>query len=171
MRKFGKTIVDPHITNQTEVKREASRVIIIRDNKLLMIYCAYFDDYTFPGGGTNPGETHIDTLKREALEEGGVLIDNIRPYGYISERWVNERNTKEFIYQRSYYYLADIKEYKETHYEDYEIEYGFKPVWIDVDTAIKQDLIVKARWTENDYEGVQVRELRILNKIKKDFNL
>ena len=35
-----------------------------------------------PGGGVEPGELSLDTARREVLEETGIEISDVRPFGF-----------------------------------------------------------------------------------------
>ena len=56
--------------------RNSARAIILSDGCLLSIVHADSDGawYSLPGGGQHPGENLEETLKRECLEELGVLV-------------------------------------------------------------------------------------------------
>lgn len=53
MRKLSEIIVEDGIKDKNSYNwvRKASRGIVLKDDKVLMIYSPVFDDYTFPGGG------------------------------------------------------------------------------------------------------------------------
>lgn len=53
-----------------------------KDNKLLMVRLKGKEDnkMTFPGGYRNLGETIEEACKREAFEESGYIIDNLKLY-------------------------------------------------------------------------------------------
>lgn len=59
--------------------RNTAKAIIIEDNKILFV--KYISSrtgityYVLPGGGQEGGETFVDTLKRECLEELGAEIE------------------------------------------------------------------------------------------------
>ena len=164
MKQLGEIIVSKLLTGQTkETYRQAARGIIRDGDNVLMIYCAFFNDYTFPGGGVENGEDPIKALQRECSEEAGVIIKNIRPFYKILEK--REKDEETYLLHESLFYLCDIEEYCETHLEDYEIELGYKAVWISIDAAIKNNLLKLAKLTENDYTGVLERELRILEEL------
>lgn len=73
------------------VQRIAVKAVIVREGKVLLIReaSAYTDGtqtgkYHFPGGRIEPGEHHIEGLKREVREEVGLEVVPIRPV-YIGE--------------------------------------------------------------------------------------
>lgn len=51
--------------------RNSAKALVLADNKVLAIKLSDKDGfwYTLPGGGQHPGETLVETLKRECLEE------------------------------------------------------------------------------------------------------
>lgn len=56
--------------------RNSAKAIIINDGKILAIknHTHGEDWYILPGGGQNHGETLIDALKRECMEEASVQV-------------------------------------------------------------------------------------------------
>ena len=164
MKQLGEIIVSQLLSGQTkEIYRQAARGIIRDGENVLMIYCAFFNDYTFPGGGIENGEDPLKALQRECSEEAGVIIKNARPFYKIVEK--REVDDETYLLHESLFYLCDIDEYCEPHLEDYEIELGYKAVWISIDEAIQNNLAKIKILTENDYTGVLERELRILYEI------
>ncbi|MAI78255.1 MAG: NUDIX hydrolase [Deltaproteobacteria bacterium] len=79
--------------------RSAARAVIVRDGQLLLAHCQQGDHTYFlaPGGGQEPGETLIEAVARECLEEIGSRVkvgrllfvrDYIRPpqgFSYLTE--------------------------------------------------------------------------------------
>ena len=166
MQQLGEMIVSTTLTNQTvEKHRTAARGIIRDGNNVLMIHCGFYDDYTFPGGGVEKGEDPIFSLKRECMEEAGVIVKNIIPFYKIIEK--RELDDIHYIRHESLFYLCDIESYCEQHLETYEIELGYKPVWISIDEAIKNNVIRMNMLKDADYKGVLEREIRILTKLKE----
>ena len=66
--------------------RNSAKAIIIQDGQLLTIKYidAEGDWFSLPGGGQEPGETLVQTLKRECLEELGLEVE-VGPMRYIRE--------------------------------------------------------------------------------------
>jgi 8-oxo-dGTP pyrophosphatase MutT (NUDIX family) len=163
---LGEMIVSKTLSGQTIKKnRKAARGIIKDGNKLYMIHCAYYNDYTFPGGGVEEGEDPILALKRECMEEAGVIIKNIRPFYKIVEK--REVDNDSYLIHESFFYLCDVASYCEPKLESYEIEYGYSALWMDIDEAIKLDNERMHALKDTDYKGVLERELRILYELKK----
>ena len=80
------------------MKRERARAIIYCGDKIVAMYREFQGRvfYTFPGGGMEEGETEEETVKREVLEEFGLVVKPIKKvYEYENER------------ERSYYYICE----------------------------------------------------------------
>lgn len=167
MRQLGEIIVSNTLAGQTvETYRTAARGIIKKGDEVLMIHCTFFDDYTFPGGGVEDGEDPIVALKRECMEEAGVIIKDIKPfYKTLEKREISE---DAYMLHESLFYLCDIDSYCETDLESYEVELGYTAVWISIDEAIRRDEIRMNLLKDTDYKGVLERELRILNALKEN---
>ena len=156
MEQLGNIIVSHTLSGQTlEKYRLAARGIILKDDKILMIFSKFYNDYTFPGGGVENGEDEVLALKRECVEEAGVLVENVRPFCKIYEK--RELDEETFLLHESHFYLCDIKEYCERHLEDYEIALGYETVWVSINDAITSDENKKSLLSESDYKGKNKR--------------
>ncbi len=60
--------------------RHTSRAIIIRDKKVLLVSGYGLSTYWTPGGGVETGESSIEALHREVMEELGVKVISAQPY-------------------------------------------------------------------------------------------
>ncbi|MBE5755665.1 MAG: NUDIX domain-containing protein [Clostridiales bacterium] len=70
-------------------KRESCRAIIFKDEKMVAMYREKNGRtyYTFPGGGMDEGETINECVKREVIEEFGIVVKPIREvYTYEDEK-------------------------------------------------------------------------------------
>ena len=58
-------------------KRVSCRAVIVDEGKVVAMYREKKDRvyYTFPGGGINEGETELECVKRECLEEFGIVVE------------------------------------------------------------------------------------------------
>jgi ADP-ribose pyrophosphatase YjhB (NUDIX family) len=149
-------------------KRIAARGIILRDQKILLMYTKYYDDYSLPGGGVDSEEEIVEGLKREISEETGAQeIEVISEYGYIDEYRPYYKEGYDLMHMISYLYICKIKgDLKEAQLEDYEIANGMKARWIDIDKAIQHN---KELIASNNSIGQSLeRETYLLEKIKNE---
>jgi 8-oxo-dGTP diphosphatase len=147
--------------------REAARGIILRGDRLLLIYSTSNGDYKFPGGGIQDGETHAAALRRELREECGVSeVRILRPFGMAVEYNRSIETEYDIFRMTSYYYLCEIGEARVALQLDrYEQELGFTPVWVEVEQAIQANAALlqdeqrrPPPWTR--------RDLAVLERVK-----
>lgn len=143
--------------NNEIYQRNSSRALIIRNNKIAMVYNLTDKTYEFPGGGIELGETREDALIREVEEETGLIIEpnTIKEFGYV-HRIEKGKNEPVFI-QDNYFYFCDIKDIIGK-----KIDVGVELRYVSVDTAIKANI----ENTSNEYDLLVLRENRILKLLK-----
>ena len=72
-------------------KRISSRAVIVKDNKLVVLFRRKNKDgvvreyYSLPGGGLEEGETLEENVKREVNEEFGVKINVLGYVGMVED--------------------------------------------------------------------------------------
>lgn len=148
-------------------KRIAARGIIIRNNKILLMYTKHYDDYSLPGGGVDQNEEIVTGLKREISEETGAQdIQVISEFGYIDEYRPFYKDEYDLMHMISYLYVCEIADdLKEAQLEDYEIANGMKAIWISINEAIQHN---KDAIMNNDDTGLSIeRETHILELIRE----
>jgi len=148
-------------------KRIAVRAIIMKDNKLLMVFNNK-GDIKFPGGGVEADETHANAIIREVEEETGYKLLNVESQaGIVTERRRDLFDCKCIFEMKSYYYMCTVSEEKSTQsLDEYEAELGFIPRWVSLDEAIK----INQRTTKlNDKNPWVERELYVLSQLKNHF--
>ncbi|MDK1287141.1 NUDIX hydrolase [Pseudoalteromonas umbrosa] len=148
--------------------RHAARAIVTKDQEILLLYTARYDDYTLPGGGVDEGEDMEAALSRELLEETGAKsVTQIKPYGIYEEfqRW----HKPEFdnVHIISHCFIVEIcGHFTAPQMEAYEQANGMRPVWMPIQDAIAHNRDTLAN---SDKKGQSVqRELTILENIAKD---
>lgn len=142
-------------------QRKAVRGIIKNGNKYLIIHGKY-GDYKFPGGGMDEGETLLDTLYREVLEETGYRVkeESISDYILVHERRKGMFNDR--LEMDSWYYFCEVgREVEERKLDEYEKEYEYEVEWMELKEALRKNEEVKDRkmipWI--DREMLVMREI------------
>ena len=149
------------------IYREAARGIIIDKHKLLMVYSPKNGDYKFPGGGVEDGETYEGTLCREVEEECGYKVERIeQDFGCLIEYSQALEKDYDVFKMTSFYYVCKVgSDFSRQNLDRYEKELDFKPVWVDIDDAIKNNKSIidsvsdQAQWT--------IRDTFVLEQVKK----
>lgn len=128
--------------DQYGAPRNAVRVVLFDENGNVAL--GYYssrenrpsDAYYIPGGGIDEGESMQDALTREAREEIGCEIKNIRGIGRVMEYGVGKK-IKHF--QENHCFLAEIDGEKgEPKFSEEEIEDGLDVRWLLLNDAIEK---------------------------------
>lgn len=139
--------------------RPSVRSIILRENKVAMVYSQKYGYYKFPGGGIEEGESHREALIRETAEETGlsVLPESICEYGYVHRI---QRGAHEPVFiQDNYYYLCNVESVcgSSQALVDYEKDEEFTLEWVSPQKAME------ANQTHSPGDDViSLREARVL---------
>lgn len=119
--------------------RPSARGIILKNGKLAMIHNMKYDYYEFPGGGLEEGESFVDGLIREVLEETGLIVipESIREFGSALRLSKSKRFENTIFNQESYYYICDVQDkISETKLEDYEEAEGLTLEFVKPEDAL-----------------------------------
>ena len=146
-------------------KRPSVRGLIITHNKVAMVYSDKYDYYKFPGGGIENDEDHIETLKREVLEETGltVLDSSVRELGSVIRIQKSRFAENEIFHQENYYYLCDVENFvRSQSLDEYELDEGFSLRLVSPKDAI----LTNRTHDHGDYDLILIeRESRVLEYI------
>ena len=77
--------------NKSHMKRIRASAIIRYEGNVVLMYRKKFKEgkeveyYTIPGGGVEAGETVLEAVKREILEEVGIEINITEEYFYLED--------------------------------------------------------------------------------------
>lgn len=150
------------------LKREAARAIVTRDDKILLLYTERYDDFSFPGGGIDPGESPEVGLHRELLEETGAnQIKIVSHFGYVTEYAPSFKADWDVMYQLSHWFSCEIGQaLGETHFEDYEAANGMSAAWVSLEDALTHNRSVIQRRPSK--MGISIhRETLVLERVAK----
>lgn len=155
---------DPKIKRGAESQyhlREAARGVLFDDTGLIyLMHVKKHGYHKLPGGGLDPGESKVDALKRELLEEVGCNAEIIEETGTTTEY----RNHNDFEKQISYCYIAkQIGALREPHLEQAEIDNGMTHIKVSgIQAAI--DLLENDKPDNISGKFIQKRDLAILRQ-------
>lgn len=156
-------------TDITEVVKRVKVLIVNSNNEILLGYSR--NNYQFPGGHVEEGETLIQTVNREVQEETGINLSimNLEPFacalGYYKD-WPEEgKNRKIEIY---YYEIkTDEKPNLEcTKYTDNEKEGNFELRYIPLSDV--EDVLRKNAEEYGDKRGIAREMIELLEIYKKE---
>lgn len=151
------------------LKRIAARGIILDKEDILMIYTKRYNDYSFPGGGIDDGEDIEEGLIRELQEESGAKnIEILSVFGNYEEIRPTYYDGYDYIHMFSHFFVCSAdKELGTPNPEEYEINNGSVPVWVNIHDAIKHN--TKVIEAKESSMGLSIeRETRVLELIAKE---
>lgn len=128
-----------HSKNPTNTIRSAARAIIIKDNSVLMVQMQNDDGEFFilPGGGQLHGETLVQAVERECMEELGIVISAGR-----------------LVYTREY--IGKNHQFDKRHDDFHQIEHVFLCEILNDDLLGKGEEIDKK---QTGYRWIKLNEL------------
>ena len=93
--------------------RDSARSIILKNGLVAMVHSLKYDYYKFPGGGIEVGETVVEAMVRETLEEAGLVVipDSIKEYGYVHRVQKSKADETERFVQDNYYFFVRGRRY------------------------------------------------------------
>jgi len=163
MKKIG--IINEHNFSKEKICklpiRKKVRGIIYKNNNTLV--CIEENGYgikhllKLPGGSVEKNESNIKAIKREILEETGYEIDNIKCIGFI------ENIRKEYNLHITYYVAKTKGKEKELKLTADELDFGTKPIEINIETALKR---IKDEYNKGQHNS-SLRDIMVFNELNK----
>lgn len=142
--------------------RKTARMVLMREDGMIALqHVANYDYYKLPGGGVEIGESVIEALHREIMEEVGCQAEVLDEVGMVIEY----RNQFDVL-QISYCYLGRvIGEIHEPSFDEGEVSDGMSSLWVSIDDALA--LLQKVEPAEYEVYFMVKRDLEVLKVAKK----
>lgn len=156
--------IEMQTTNKLPL-REVARVIIAKNGKICLgkvideqgkLVC-----YNFPGGGIDNGDSHEETCRKEALQEVGILVGNIRPTGlaHAAEHEMGKKRAHLYRGTNNVYYAGDYEGEDKTHLNSEGDEMPYS--WETPDNAIRLIQYGPA----NEFNEVRINAIKAFKKL------
>ena len=151
-------------------RRPSARAVILKGDRIALVYATEEKYYKFPGGGIHDDEDKKEALIREVREETGlnVIPESIREYGSVLRKQKSEKSDDTVFEQENYYYLCETEDTCGAQdLDEYEKDAGFMLVYADIDEAIKTNGLFTS---DSKVDEIMIdRERRVLEMIKEEF--
>ena len=118
------------LREQNDEVRYCARVVLWNEVGEIRVIRSKLGYLQLPGGGIDDGESIEEALRREAREEAGYSIKDIRPLGYVFERHESVRHISSYNIAMNYIYEAWADKEVGTSLTDGELADGYEAVWM-----------------------------------------
>lgn len=88
--------------------REVCYGIVVKDNRFLVVYSAKDRNLSLPGGGIDDGETPLDAIRREFVEEAGYKVKLATELVQVHSYW-NWRNGNH-VERFAHFFVVEVDE-------------------------------------------------------------
>lgn len=107
MKVFSKVIymIARLIWKLTKPLTAGARVILIDNNKVLLVKHTYQDEWYLPGGGIKKGETFEQAIRREIKEELGGQLEEIKLFG-VYNNFYESKNDSVVIFVCNKFFIS-----------------------------------------------------------------
>ncbi|MBR3340795.1 MAG: NUDIX domain-containing protein [Clostridiales bacterium] len=150
-------------------RRPSARAIILKGDKIALVYSKKEKYYKFPGGGIHVDEDKKEALIREVREEAGLVVipETITEYGSVLRRQKSTQGNNTIFEQENYYYFCDVEDGTiSQELDDYENEARFVLQIVSLDEAITTNSVYATDDFSN--EIMIKREKQVLELLKQE---
>lgn len=151
------------------LRRHAARAIVLREDRILLLFTERYNDFSLPGGGVDQDEDIHSALKRELEEETGARDVRVHAhYGLIEEYRPHWKPEYDLMHMTSHFFICAVAPVlADARMESHEIANGMKPVWVSVSEAVNHNRRVMSRQEKTMGQSIQ-RETFVLEEISRE---
>lgn len=137
------------------ITREAARIVLVdEDGMVPLVYSRKNYVYQIAGGGIDEGESVLEALHREALEETGCEVEVLWEIGsIIDERPASVCKFWKNLIQTSHCYYGKIINKWGARFTDEEIDQWYKIIWTHIDDVLDMMKKTQARIPKAEIEA------------------
>ena len=150
-------------------RRPSARGIIMKKDKIALVYSRKEHYYKFPGGGIKDNEEQEQALIREVKEEVGlqVIPDSITPFGSVLRRQKSNCAPDTVFEQENFYYFCETEDrVTPQQLDDYEQEAEFVLRFVSLDEAIETN---RKYQSDDEFDVIMIERERKVLQMVKDF--
>ena len=133
-----------------------------------MVHSIKYDYYKFPGGGIENGETPVEAMIRETMEETGLVVipESVKEYGFVHRIQRSDKDATECFVQDNFYYLCKARDQRTSQQlDDYEAQESYRLEYVEPLAAIRKNGNVQ----NSPYNPMMFeREARVLESLIAD---
>lgn len=96
----------------TQLETKGVRVLIYKDEKILLVKHRYYDVWVMPGGKMNKGESPEQAARKELAEEVGIIPENFEYQLGVYKNTTGGKNDTVYTYVLTHF--KNIKDFKRT---------------------------------------------------------
>ena len=168
-----KIVINKNNLEQKDINEFVYRpraIMINSNNEILLGFCN--NTYQFPGGFLEDNETLIEGLKREILEETGILLNDneiikqICTIEYLNKDYPRKDNNR--LTKFSYYYVVTDKKVNlnNTNYDEWEKKNNFKLKYVSSENFEK---VLNETINDNPMNKMIYKDMMmVFNLLKKE---
>jgi len=84
-------------------------IVDLNNGQLMLVYTEKDRNHSIPGGGVEPGETTLEAIKREFIEEAGYKLKSAEEIVQVHCYW-NWRNNLRFLERFAHIFIVELDE-------------------------------------------------------------
>ena len=149
-------IIDTNLNTDVRLKI-ASRALIIKDNKVAILYSKKYEFFMTPGGGVDQDESLEEACIREAKEETGLIINPTKQIALL------ETNYPRLRIKHNYFLCELLEELDRVQMTEQETDQDLELKWMTLEEAKSafssySSIVKYDTWMQREY--VVISELR-----------